>query len=166
MNALAWVKATGVVVALTSEGGLELDGLEHLDDELYGRVLDVARAYKTEIVKQLQGQPDIEPEPPVLCRKWITPAQVENFKAARPWLLGHLDALLAAGWTRDELFRIKRPLGHPYSWGVAWGSGWREADHVALNENGWIAYHYRQPHGRMNVTHSWPKRYRHGAIVT
>lgn len=55
MNALAWMESTGVVVGLTPEGGLELDGLEHLDDELYARVLEVARAHKAEIVAELQG---------------------------------------------------------------------------------------------------------------
>lgn len=55
MNALAWMKSTGVAVGLTSGGGLELDGLESLDDELYARVLDVARAHKPEIVAELGG---------------------------------------------------------------------------------------------------------------
>jgi len=53
MNALAWMQSTGVGVALTPEGGLELDGLEHLDDALYTRVLKVARANKSEIISEL-----------------------------------------------------------------------------------------------------------------
>ncbi|WP_027190356.1 hypothetical protein [Fundidesulfovibrio putealis] len=55
MNALAWMKSTGVAVDLTSEGGLELDGLESLDDGIYARVLDVARAHKAEIVAELKN---------------------------------------------------------------------------------------------------------------
>jgi len=96
-------------------------------------------------------------EVPTRRRKWITPALVANFKAARPWLLEHLDALLAAGWTRGELFRVRRPLGHPYAWGVAWGSAWRKAERVELQANGWIAYHCRQADGRVILLESWPK---------
>jgi len=55
MNALAWMKTTGVGVGLTVEGGLELDGLELLDDALYARVLDVARKHKAAILAELTG---------------------------------------------------------------------------------------------------------------
>ena len=61
MNALAWMKTTGVGVALTSEGGLELDGLEHLDDALYTRVLEVARTRKAEILAELTGSAAASP---------------------------------------------------------------------------------------------------------
>lgn len=54
MSALAWMQSTGVGVGLIPEGGLELDGLEHLDDELYARVLEVARAHKAEIIAELR----------------------------------------------------------------------------------------------------------------
>jgi len=56
LNALAWMKSTGVAVGLTAGGGLELDGLDRLGDELYRRVLDVARAHKAEIVAELRGE--------------------------------------------------------------------------------------------------------------
>jgi len=48
------MKTTGVVLGLTTEGGLELNGLERLDDELYARVLEVARANKADLVAELQ----------------------------------------------------------------------------------------------------------------
>jgi len=64
--------------------------------------------------------PDHTPE----RRRMISPAMVESYRAARQWLLLRLDALLAAGWTRNRLFRIKPPLGHPYGFGVAWFSWW------------------------------------------
>lgn len=57
MSALAWMQATGVGVGLTPEGGLELDGLERLDDALYARVLEVARARKAEIVADIKRTP-------------------------------------------------------------------------------------------------------------
>lgn len=57
MSALAWMMTTGVGVGLTPEGGLELDGLERLDDDLYARVVEVARTSKAEIVAELQGGP-------------------------------------------------------------------------------------------------------------
>lgn len=61
---------TGVVVGLASGDRLELDGLDRLDDDLYIRVLEVARARKAEIVGELKeralassGQPAANPKP-------------------------------------------------------------------------------------------------------
>lgn len=64
MNALAWMQSTGVAVGLTSGGGLELDGLERLDDELYARVLDVARTHKAELLAELREGATVPPIPP------------------------------------------------------------------------------------------------------
>ncbi len=54
MSALDWMKSTGVELGLTPDGGLELDGLERLDDDLYARVLEVARSHKAELVEWLR----------------------------------------------------------------------------------------------------------------
>ena len=56
MSALAWMKAVGVVLRLTPEDDLELDGLERLSDELYTRLLEVARANKETIVADLRSE--------------------------------------------------------------------------------------------------------------
>ncbi len=64
MNALAWMQSTGVAVGLTSGGGLELDGLERLDDALYARVLDVARTHKAELLAELREGASAPPVPP------------------------------------------------------------------------------------------------------
>jgi len=57
-------------------------------------------------------------------RRMITPTMVESYRAARQWLLLRMDALLAFGWTRDALFRLRPPLGHHFNNGVAWSSWW------------------------------------------
>lgn len=44
-----------------------------------------------------------------------------GYKAARRWIMQHIDALLAHGWTRRELFEARR--GRPaLGWGLAWAT--------------------------------------------
>lgn len=53
-----------------------------------------------------------------------TSDMVRTYKAGRRWILAHLDALLAHGWTRPGLFRAGRfrfPCGE---WGLSWSSAW------------------------------------------
>nr|WP_243360947.1 hypothetical protein [Fundidesulfovibrio terrae] len=165
MYAALVIKSMGASISLV-DGKVRLAGLDRLDLATAVRVLEVARAHKTEIMAELRGDTERtlvrvreeQPREPSRRRKWMTPDLVENFKAARPWLLEHLEALLVAGWTRDELFRVHKPLGHTLGWGVAWLSGWRNADHVELQPNGWIAYHFKQVNGSTNILHSWPRR--------
>ncbi len=46
------------------------------------------------------------------------------FRAAFPWLMRHLPALLAAGWTRPELFRRGKYAWPVGEWGLAWLPVW------------------------------------------
>ena len=101
------------------------------------------------------------PEEPQPRRKWMSRERVASFKKARPWLLERLDALLAAGWTRDELFRVRKPLGHPYCWGVAWRDAWRTSDRVVLLASGCIAFSHGRPGGGESTLHAWPESYPH-----
>ena len=98
MNALAWMKTTGVGLALTSEGRLELEGLERLDDALYARVLDVARKHKADILAELAGHVGATPALAEVVRffssavehrfpdgtmGWVDPAYLKSMRAAR-----------------------------------------------------------------------------------
>jgi hypothetical protein len=71
-----------------------------------------------------------------------TPDMVRTYKAGRRWILAHLDALLAHGWTRPGLFRAGRfkfPCG---GWGLAWASAWSKPNvgNVSIAENGVVIF--------------------------
>ena len=67
----------------------------------------------------------------------------ESFKASWPWLIGNLDHLLAAGWTKAELFRRGRfrcPLGN---WGAAWLDVWsKDGLSVSIGSRGQIVFRF------------------------
>jgi hypothetical protein len=55
------------------------------------------------------------------------PGEDVCFKVGYPWVKDHLPELLAAGWTRRELFgrgRYKWPFG---DWGLSWAASWGES---------------------------------------
>lgn len=71
-----------------------------------------------------------------------TPAMVRAYKSGRVWILVHLDELLAAGWTRQGLFRAGRfryPCGE---WGLAWASLWINPilGGVAMDKDGTVVF--------------------------
>jgi DNA primase len=71
-----------------------------------------------------------------------TPDMVRTYKTGRRWILVHLDALLAHGWTRPGLFRagqFKFPCG---GWGLAWASAWGKPNvgSVSIAENGVVIF--------------------------
>ena len=79
------------------------------------------------------------------------PAEQKKYsQAGFPWIMAHLSALLAAGWTRPELFRRSAhnwPVGQ---WGVAWLSAWTkpglkiDLDH----RTGVLCFRFTGPHGK------------------
>lgn len=86
-------------------------------------------------------------------RRRITPAMLERFRRARPWITAHMPALLAQGWTRRTLYRAGRhphPLGQ---WGLAWSAGWT-APHLARVELGpdGVAFVLDEPHRTVTQT--------------
>lgn len=90
-------------------------------------------------------------------RKRITPAMLERYRKARPWIEAHMPALLAQGWTRRTLFRAgRRP--HPRGqWGLAWSSGWTSPHlaRVGIGEDG-VNFILDEPH-RVVVQTARPK---------
>lgn len=87
-----------------------------------------------------------------------TPSMVRTYKTGRRWILAHLDALLANGWTRSGLFRAGRfryPCGE---WGLAWASTWSKPTLgcVDMAEDGTVIFQINEP-GRMVVLTVRPK---------
>jgi len=56
--------------------------------------------------------------------KPVNAVMIKGYRTARAWMLPRIDTLRAAGWTRDRLFQIKHPFGHPYTFGLAWSPWW------------------------------------------
>lgn len=54
----------------------------------------------------------------------------QYFQAAFPWIREHLPELLAAGWTRPELFRRGHRTWPAGNWGIAWVSAWSKKNLV------------------------------------
>ena len=76
----------------------------------------------------------------------ICPTKTEaerTFAAGSPWVFKNKAALLAAGWTRSELFRrsrIRYPAGN---WGLAWLSVWlRPGVQARLTKKGAVKFHF------------------------
>ncbi|MHC4326357.1 MAG: hypothetical protein ACYSUX_18960 [Planctomycetota bacterium] len=90
-------------------------------------------------------------------QKFDTAQTQEIFKAGYTWIKPRLPELLAAGWTRPELFQRAKyswPMG---SWGVAWLSIWAEPDVKAtIGKHGEIVFEI-QRQGRPIKQTAWPK---------
>jgi len=127
MSAARVIMEMGARVDLAPLGKIRLTGLRSLAPETRQAVIALARERKADIIRDLSKDMLAATERPQDARgkrRMISPAMVKSYRAARQWLLLRLDALLAAGWTRDRLFRIKPPLGHFFNNGVAWSSWW------------------------------------------
>jgi hypothetical protein len=80
---------------------------------------------------------------------------LKRFKVALAWLLPRLPELLAAGWTRAELFRAGR-YRYPYGWGEAWSSAWGDPHTTpSLEPDGSIRWTVQERH-RVVVQRSRP----------
>lgn len=94
-------------------------------------------------VRQIVARPP-KKDPPI-CRT-VTPLMLQRFKLGRAWLLARLPELLAAGWTRAELFHVGK-LAWPWQWGIAWLSAWGDlATTASLDLDGSIRWTIRELH--------------------
>lgn len=77
------------------------------------------------------------------------PSPKDNFRAGFAWIWPRVAGLLAAGWTRRELFG-RSPTRWPTGpWGVAWLSAWSDPATVAsLGADGEIVFEKKRPNGR------------------
>jgi len=91
-------------------------------------------------------------------RQIVTPGLLRRYHAAREWLVPRESELLATGWTRAGLYRINRPLGSTYGWGVAWSMWWIETNVTpAMGAGGQIEFHTREHDSRVNVLVAQPR---------
>jgi hypothetical protein len=90
-------------------------------------------------------------------RRRITPAMLERYHRARPWIEAHMPALLAQGWTRRTLHRAgRRP--YPFGpWGLAWATAWTapQLERVEIGPDG-VAFVLNEPH-RASIQTARPK---------
>jgi hypothetical protein len=87
------------------------------------------------------------------------PNHLTAYKAGRSWILSHMDALLALGWTRRALFaagRFRYPVG---SWGLAWFRAWTDPklSRVEIAEDGAVKWWMKEG-DREVVQESRPKK--------
>lgn len=88
----------------------------------------------------------------------VTRGLVQNWKAARPWLLNHIEKLQAEGWTRQQIFQAGR-FTYPHGpWGVAWASAWRKPGvEVQIDKGGAIRWTWQEV-GREITQASYPNK--------
>jgi hypothetical protein len=66
---------------------------------------------------------------------------LENFRAAWPWLRENLADLLQSGWTRAALFQRGKSRYPAGKWGTAWVDAWRKPNLVVrIGRAGCIEY--------------------------
>ena len=69
--------------------------------------------------------------------------EAECFKKGFPWIMEHLDELLATGWTRPELFRRSCNRWCIGNWGLAWLSAWtRPGVTVSVDQKGRVNFSF------------------------
>jgi len=160
-----------VCIALSPQGTIDITGPE----DVVARWLPELRENKARILVALldfekssqpmpkhqgidqarKSSPQIGTTPP--------PEAAEAFKAGFPWITAHLAELLAAGWTRRELFgrgRYRWPVG---DWGVAWASSFGEARKVpSIGGRGEIVFTFANANGEQARQTAWPARNNYG----
>lgn len=88
----------------------------------------------------------------------MTEDLLRRWRISRPWLKTRENILLASGWTRAGLYRVNRPLGHSYVWGVAWSLWWTVAGiSPALADGGAIHFIVHEPNGRIHFMVARPR---------
>lgn len=90
----------------------------------------------------------------------ITKDQVRAHGRSMAWILERKDALEAAGWTVDDLYRVGT-LSYPYSeWGPGWLSLWNhEKCEPRLGSRGNIEFVLHEPAGDVIQTCWLSKNY-------
>ncbi|MBU1247224.1 MAG: hypothetical protein KKB70_00885, partial [Proteobacteria bacterium] len=86
-----------------------------------------------------------------------------RWRVARAWLLERIDRLLAAGWTRLELFAAGT-TAYPYGWGLAWwGFMTDPTKELELTSEGWVQIRIQTSRGevlqcaRPMIPMVWPR---------
>lgn len=101
-----------------------------------------------------EPQSSLSPAP----RSVVTPELLRRWRVSRPWLKAREERLLAMGWNKTGLYRIKRPLGRSYTWGVAWSMWWAEPNVTpALMSTGEINFRVSEHDGRVNTLVARPR---------
>ncbi len=91
-------------------------------------------------------------------RQVVTPELLRRWRVSRPWLKAREPELLACGWNKGKLYRIRPPFGRSYHWGVAWGWGWTlPHTEVRIGAGGAIEFCVTQPDGRVNIMAAQPR---------
>jgi len=88
----------------------------------------------------------------------VTPELLRRWRVSRPWLKAREDQLLALGWNKGKLYRIRPPFGRWSHWGIAWCWGWTLPHaEVRIGAGGEIEFHVTQPGGRVNIMAAQPR---------
>lgn len=104
-------------------------------------------------------QPAVEYSTPVRARRqFVTSALLARYRTARAWLVPREPELLACGWNKGKLYRIRPPFGRWYHWGVAWGWGWTLPNTtVAIGNEGAIEFRVAGHDGRLHTMVARPR---------
>jgi hypothetical protein len=143
-TALATIRSYGVDVYLDGNGCLDIQAIQPLPDAQWQEILRLAREHKPEIIEALKAPGTSRPK-----GKHISPSMLQAWRAARPWILDHLQELEARGWTRKRLFRAD-VLSYPHgAWGPAWSRNWlREGVEVNVDQGGAIIWTWLESNGQ------------------
>ncbi len=80
------------------------------------------------------------------------------FKAAFPWVQDHLQKLLAAGWTRPELFRRDRCAWPLRKWGLCWLPIWKKTNvKIKIEDSGQLIFSFTGVDGRRIEQTAFPQ---------
>jgi hypothetical protein len=168
----------GVGIVLSAEGAIDITGRE----EIIACWLPVLRQHKGDIQAALQGikvathrdsgreksvtsvssvfRPPVEKnrQEPLPSSAGLIPIEaIKTFRAGFPWITAHLAELLAAGWTRRELFgrgRYRWPIG---DWGAAWTLPFGQPDKIPnIGRRGEIVFTFANCHGDLVRQTAWP----------
>lgn len=168
----------GIGIVVSAEGAIDITGRE----ENVACWLPVLREHKTGILAALQGieastrrdsaqeksvtsvssvfRPPFEKnrqEPLPSSTGPIPIEAITTFRAGFPWITAHLAELLAAGWTRRELFgrgRYHWPIG---DWGTAWTLPFGQPDKTPdIGRRGEIVFTFANGHGDLVRQTAWP----------
>ncbi|MDK9706386.1 MAG: hypothetical protein OEL83_04990 [Desulforhopalus sp.] len=171
---------SGVVIAISVEGAIDITGRK----EDVASWLSVLRKNKADILAALGGMESLTPQsrapqiksvtsvslvfqpPPekisdkASLPSWTSAPSIEaitRFKTGYPWITLHLVKLLAAGWTRRELFgrgRHRWPIG---DWGAAWVLPFDQPEKIpGIGRHGEIVFTFPNCHGELAQQTAWP----------
>ncbi|BCO08794.1 hypothetical protein GF1_11700 [Desulfolithobacter dissulfuricans] len=131
-------------------------GGEHCGVKLFTGNKETDRKTREQRLEGNQGRQDLQGEAVQPRRQRLEGEARRCFHAAFPWLMEHLPELLAAGWTRPELFRRDKTAWPVGRWGVAWLSVWSKKNlTIALGVQGELTFSFPSS-GRQIVQRTYP----------